>query len=765
MESLYVASMDELGIKIICTLGPTSLNKRSLMRMDELGVSVFRLNLSHTPIEELEGLIQSIREVTSVPLCIDTEGAQIRTGLLTTGAVELEQGGTVTLVREDMEGTETTFTLRPPEVFDTLQAGTMLSVDFNAALLLVVECGSDWARAQVLSGGKVGSNKGVAADQKVVLPPMTGKDHRAIGIALKNGIDMFALSFANDKSSVLALKQLVGQGATVISKVESRSALNQIDGIIEASDAILIDRGDLSREIPVEHVPFLQKRIINKAHQKPLPVYVATNLLESMVSSPNPSRAEVSDVISTLLDGANGLVLAAETAVGRYPVRCVAMVKRLIGHYLSESWPATDLGLEWSGNGMFRSTDPPLGRRSTETRLSEGRSITDIEELPKIVVDSATVRDAEQIDSGTYFPLMGYMGREEINHVLDRFALSDGTTWTLPVVLQADSRTLPCSIGDELLLVCSCCDDEVALIKVSDIYVFDLENICRRWFGSTDNRHPGVARLAGRGDCFVGGETSLLKQHLYTKREHCLSPAQVRAVFANNGWDRVVGFHTRNTPHRAHEYIQLEALERVGADALFINPALGQKKSGDFSPDAIVAGYEALVNTRYPKDQVLFNGFFGNSWYSGPREAVFTAICRKNFGCTHFIVGRDHTGVGGFYGPREVETLFDKLGNIGIEPVFFDEVVFDSKQSRYREVCPGDDAPGLSRISGTVIREYLLDGKAPPEWMMRREVSEALLRISDRGGQVFEPCVPVPPRGAPGSLGRGTGSVERTPLY
>lgn len=716
--------MNELGVKIICTLGPSSFENRVLTQLDELGVANFRLNLSHTPLTELERLIQSITATTSVPICIDTEGAQIRTGRFARRFVELQHGSWVDLVANDIEGDDTTFTLTPPEVFNTLKPGTMLSVDFNQVLLLVVACNADSARARVLSGGRVGSNKGVSADQNITLPPLSQKDRQAITIALRYGIDIFALSFAQDESSVLEIRQLVGQSATVISKVESQAALNGIDGIIKASDAVLIDRGDLSREIPMEHLPFLQKRIISKAHQYPIPVYVATNLLESMVSSPYPSRAEVSDVIATLLDGANGLVLAAETAIGRYPGRCVAMVKRLVNEYLSESWPGIDFGIAEGGNGMFH------GAAGTHARH--------IDECPRIVVDPAAVRDAEQIDSGVYSPLHGFMGREEINNVLDQYTLNDGTIWTLPIVLQSHSRTLASFIGGDLTLVCSCCDESIALMKVNDIYHFDLDDICLRWFGAIDKKHPGVARLARNGDCFVGGEITLKKKHSHAQRQYCLSPAQVRSTFEHNGWDRVVGFHTRNTPHMAHEYVQMEALERLGADGLFINPALGQKKSGDFSQEAILAGYEALVAAHYPREKVLLSGFFGNSWYAGPREAVFTAICRKNFGCSHFIVGRDHTGVGGFYKPTEVEALFDKLGDIGIKPVFFNEVVFDPREGRYREIGDGEDTTLVRQISGTLIRKYLQDGTAPPEWMMRPEVSEVLLGLASRSGNVFD---------------------------
>ena len=731
-------------IKILCTLGPASLAADVMRQMEDLGVSIFRINMSHTSVEELDVLIPQIQGATDVPICIDTEGAQIRTGPLNGGTAVLKKGDTITLLREATDGTATAFTLRPPEVFESLEPGTLLSVDFNAVLLLVVENNGDHALARVLSGGHFGSNKGVAADREVTLPPLTAKDLQAIQVALAKGIDLFALSFASDELTVSGLRQLVGPNATVISKVETLQALERLDGIIKASDAILIDRGDLLREISVEDLPFVQKRIIARAHQKPVPVYVATNLLESMVASPRPMRAEVSDIGSTLFDGANGLVLAAETAIGQYPVRCVAMVRRLIDRYLATSWQHVDPGPALTRpalnrNGMTPGAITLHDRDGTGPSIRPGSTSLVADQRPRLKVDPATVRDAEQIAIGTYSPLTGFMGRDDINSVLDDYSLLDGTVWTLPVILQVASHKFKFAIGDDLVLVCSCCDLAVSSLKVKDVYIFDQDDIARRWFGSADRRHPGVARLAQRGDCFIGGEVTLLNRHSHTQLEYCLTPAQVRTIFDNNAWDRVVGFHTRNTPHRAHEYIMLEAMRRVGADALLIHPGLGQKQPGDFSQEAILKGYEALINTDFPSEGTLLNGFFGNSWYAGPREAVFTAICRKNFGCSHFVVGRDHTGVGDFYKPTDVETLFDKLGDIGIEPVFFDEVVFDPKENCYREVGPAQDKSGLSRISGTAIRNHIVNGESPPEWMMRPEVSQALLGIISEGRRVLEP--------------------------
>ena len=731
--------MDQIGIKLFCTLGPTSLNYNVLHRMEDLGVDVFRLNLSHTKIEDLESLIELVQSTTSVPLCIDSEGAQIRTGTFKENTVEIESGSSVILTRENIEGTEEEFTLVPEVVFDNLEPGSMLSVDFNAVLLLITEAHPTWAKARVLSGGLIGSNKGVTANHDIPLPSMSPKDQQAIQLAKKHGINHFALSFANSEEAVLSLRELAGPETTIISKVETQAAMNNLDGIIRASDAILIDRGDLSREIPIENIPYLQQRIINKAHQKPIPIYVATNLLESMVSSPYPTRAEISDITSTLLNGANGLVLAAETAIGQYPVKCVAMIKRLSNHFLSETWPDIHMGNYWLGNGMFPNTIMPHGQNTAVSQLGSHKSDRSMTDYPSMQISPAVVRDIEQIDSGVYSPLSGFMNRDDIHSVLDHNTLSDRTIWTLPIVLQSDRKSIPASIGGEMLLICECCDVNIAMIKIQDIYEFDHSQLCQAWFNSVNPNHPGVARLHQNGNCFIGGEIKLLQKHPATNNEYNLTPAQIRATFSHNGWERVVGYHTRDTPHRAHEYIQMKALDRSAADGLFINPALGQKKNGDFSESAIISSYESLIRTHYDKTKVVLSGFFGNSWYSGPREAVFTALCRKNFGCSHFVVGRDHTGVGDFYKPGEVEDLFMKLGDIGIEPLFFDEVVYDSREKNYREIRPSEDLTSVNRISGTAIRQHLVSGTAPPEWMMRPEVSKTLLEMASKDDRLFEP--------------------------
>lgn len=319
--------------KLICTVGPASRDPSVLRRMEELGASIFRINLSHTPLEDLEPFVREIRAATEVPICLDTEGAQIRTGRMAGGRVELKVGQTVHLVPEEPAGTAQRMALYPAHSLSLLEPGMALRVDFDACVLSVREKKGEGVLAEVVNPGRVGSNKGVAVDRELALEPLTGKDLKAVAVARELGIRLYSYSFCSDAQAVRLLRDQVGPDSTIISKIESRSSLVHLEEIIAESDALLIDRGDLSTGVSLEEIPAVQKFIVRKAHQKPIPVYAATNLLESMVELPYPSRAEVNDIANTLLDGTNGLVLAAETAIGKYPVQCVEMIMRLVRRY------------------------------------------------------------------------------------------------------------------------------------------------------------------------------------------------------------------------------------------------------------------------------------------------------------------------------------------------------------------------------------------------------------------------------------------------
>jgi ATP sulfurylase len=360
--------------------------------------------------------------------------------------------------------------------------------------------------------------------------------------------------------------------------------------------------------------------------------------------------------------------------------------------------------------------------------------LSDLERLPRLAISEKELMDCEQFAYGTYSPLTGFMTRETLESVLDTYRLQGGEVWTLPILLQISSEEAEKLIcGGRVALT----DDQGtvhALLDISDIYAYDLENLAARMYGTTSRSHPGVARLMERENCFLGGAVTLVQPLASSIHHYLLTPAQTRFIFTRLGWSQVVGFHSRNPAHRGHEFIQLHALEQTGADGIYINPVIGPKKQGDFLAEPIMLSYQTLLEFGcYPKGKVVLGSFFTYSRYAGPREAVFTALCRKNMGCSHFIIGRDHTGVGDFYSRNANRELFDSLGDIGVKPVFFDAVGYNSKTDKY-EIEQGQS---LSMISGGQVRDTLRAQKHLPDWFMRDLVQEVLFEEMRSGKPLF----------------------------
>lgn len=715
--------------EILCTLGPASLDRRTIQRLEQSGATLFRINLSHTKLAELAGIIQTIRDATQVPICLDTEGAQIRTGEFVDGSINLRDNTVVRVHFRRVPADDKNFNFYPPGIAKLLRLGDFVSIDFNSALVQVIAKDSDCVLMRVLQGGLVGQNKAVTVERDIPMPPLTDKDQAALKLGCEMGLSHFALSFAGRGEDVQQLRRLVGEGTFIISKIESRSGIENLEEIAASSDALLIDRGDLSRQVPIELLPQTQKSVIQRAKAVACRVYVATNLLESMVSMPTPTRAEVNDIYNTLADGTDGLVLAAETAIGKYPIQCASMVSKIIRGFQRD---------ELNGNQFY-----PLDAVSLLMEPHGGRlvhreavpaDLADIERLPRLAIPERDLMDCEQFAYGTYSPLTGFMTRETLESVLGTYRLPSGEVWTLPILLQVNSEDIAAfALGDRVALT----DDKGivrALLDVSEIFRYDLESLAERMYGTTSRKHPGVARLMRRGDCFLGGDVTLVQPLSSPHRHYLLTPAQTRFIFTRLGWSQVVAFHSRNPAHRGHEAIQLEALERTGADGIYINPVIGPKKRGDFLPEPILLSYQTLLEFGcYPKGKVVLGSFFTYSRYAGPREAVFTALCRKNMGCSHFIVGRDHTGVGNFY-PRDANrALFESLGDIGVKPVFFETVGYNTETGKY-EVDRGQP---LSMISGTEVRETLRADKHLPDWFMRELVQEVLLAEMRSGKPLF----------------------------
>jgi pyruvate kinase len=318
---------------LLATIGPSSFNKNTIIAMEKNGVGLFKINLSHTKISDVEKIITSLKSWSSVPICLDSEGAQVRNQYMTEESVAFKEGDTVKIHPNEIKGDNKNISFAPNCVYSQLLVDDLIHVDFHAATLRIIEGKDDFLLAKVISGGVVGSNKAVNINREIELDPITKKDSEAFQIGKNFGITNFALSFTNSANDVKLVREIIGMDVNLISKIESIRGVLNLDEILPLVDEILIDRGDLSREVAIEKIPFLQRRIISKARSKGVPVYVATNLLESMTKTPTPNRAEANDVASTLLMGADGLVLAAETAIGKYPIDAVKMINSLVKQF------------------------------------------------------------------------------------------------------------------------------------------------------------------------------------------------------------------------------------------------------------------------------------------------------------------------------------------------------------------------------------------------------------------------------------------------
>ena len=438
-----------------------------------------------------------------------------------------------------------------------------------------------------------------------------------------------------------------------------------------------IDRGDLSKEIPIEKIPFTQKVIISKARRYNVGVFVATNLLETMIEKRKPTRAEVQDVVNTIVDGASGLTLAAETAIGKHPMECINMLYKLIQHAEQVMEGCEPFSRE---NGFIKSLEfspyllenglssliPPHGGKLVNRVLLNPPSENYLDSLQKIRLDLNKQMDVEQIAVGPYSPLEGFMGQEDFFSVQTRMRLANGSVWPIPIVLDVSKQTADqLSIGETVGLTDEQ-GDVMALLHLDEKYRFDKGDMALRIYGSTSYDHPGVRMVHEMQPVLLAGKIDLIKGRRSDTRAYELTPKQLRRLFDERGWAKVLGFHTRNIPHRGHEFIQLKALDDENCDGLLIQPVVGKKKPGDFKPEYIIKSYENMIGNFYPKEKVVLAAFSTFSRYAGPKEALFTALCRKNFGCSHFIVGRDHTGVGNYYDAYASHRIFDSFDDLGL---------------------------------------------------------------------------------------------------
>lgn len=351
-----------------------------------------------------------------------------------------------------------------------------------------------------------------------------------------------------------------------------------------------------------------------------------------------------------------------------------------------------------------------------------------IDQLASVTMNRRETSDLEMIATGALSPLEGFMVRADYQSVCEEGRLANGLPWTIPITLAVSSEFgAELEVGQPVVLRGL---DGIAygILEVADVFTPDKEREAESVLRTTDTAHPGVAYLQKTGDSYLGGRVTLLQRPAHNELEdYRLDPKETRVLFRAKGWDSIAAFQTRNPIHRAHEYLQKCALELV--DALLIHPIMGETKSDDIPGDVRLECYQALLSNYYPAGRVAMSILPAAMRYAGPREAVFHAIVRKNYGCTHFIVGRDHAGVGGYYGTYDAHHIFREFEalEIGITPLFFDHAFWckNCGNMASTKTCPHESKDHVF-LSGTKIREMLARGESLPVEFTRPEVAEIL---------------------------------------
>jgi sulfate adenylyltransferase len=348
--------------------------------------------------------------------------------------------------------------------------------------------------------------------------------------------------------------------------------------------------------------------------------------------------------------------------------------------------------------------------------------------LPAVTLDARQVTDVELLAVGALSPLDGFIGKADYDRVIDELHLASGAVWSIPVTLGVSPEEAHAVVGKEVALVTPE-GAPLAVMDVTEAYEADRPREALKVYGTEEREHPGVDAIYAQGDTLIGGAVRVFALPPNPEfPEYRLTPAETRAHFEAQGWRTVVGFQTRNPVHRAHEYLQKVALETV--DGLLLHPLVGETKEGDIPADVRMKCYRVLLDNYYPKDRVLLSVLPASMRYAGPREAIFHAIMRQNYGCSHFIVGRDHAGVGDYYGTYDAQEIFDRFapGELGIMPLKFEHSFFcrACASMASSRTCP-HDAERHVVLSGTKVRQMLAAGEEPPVEFSRPEVARVLI--------------------------------------
>jgi len=348
--------------------------------------------------------------------------------------------------------------------------------------------------------------------------------------------------------------------------------------------------------------------------------------------------------------------------------------------------------------------------------------------MNKIVLNQNQFYEVDKISNGSYYPLNGFMTESEFYSVIEKYILPDGQVFSMPIFLDISKESASnFQINSNVKLIYE--DNLIGEMQVESIFSCDKKRCAKNIYGTDDIKHPGVRAFYNTKEIFIGGTVTINKKVNHELSRYELTPIQTKALIKEKKWNTVAAFHTRNPPHSAHEWLQRMALESY--DGLLIHPILGQKKPGDFLPMSVINGYQLLISKYYPENRVLLSALTTSGRYAGPREAIFHALIRRNYGCTHIIIGRDHAGVGNYYGKYDSQNLCIKFEDaLGIKIIKYKEPYFCwicntvTNKSACRHIST--DPESIEYVSGSEIRSLLSKGRKPPRHVMRPEVVEAI---------------------------------------